>query len=165
MNQEKINELKSLIGKATPGPWKCDDIECTVENYAGDSIIIEPIELADAMYIAAVNPEAVDQMISENEEYARQFNYLRNFLDKAELHTPQDVARAAYNTINDLMRKLDEGRKESHAIIERLQKQIEWLDKRIFDLYHADYVPECVVGREMPIGYWQEIALKATERE
>ncbi len=68
---EKVNKLEELAGKATQGGWKAntDDYGSLVAlspNSKEDiSLVIEPIEKADADYIAAANPAMIKEMIAE----------------------------------------------------------------------------------------------------
>lgn len=81
MNQKQIAELKKLAQKATPGPWVAntdgDGSLCEAKYPDGERhIIIEPAEWDNAAYIAAVNPQAILELIAENEQLNKEADWL-----------------------------------------------------------------------------------------
>ena len=82
MDKAKFNVLPELAKKATPGPWFClwvGDNMCAVSTDAQDDnkyIAIEPIAENDAAYIAAANPQTIQELITENERLEKQVTWL-----------------------------------------------------------------------------------------
>lgn len=79
MDKDKLNELKELAEKATPGPWIYDEEDGTIEpleTVGLRSIIAEPTYSNDAAFIAAANPQTVLELIAEIERREKEADWL-----------------------------------------------------------------------------------------
>lgn len=163
MDQNKLNELKELARKATPGPYKCEDMialssSCSeaekyynVYTYENEQIAEFDDAInkeANAKYFAAVNPQVVLALISE---------------------------------IGNLEKELDEARCsaacESGRVV-RLEREADWLAERLSqvcrdcgDMCYRGDLPMCPLtqrkgGCRNAAAYeWREAAAQAINNE
>jgi len=100
MNQQKLNELREIAKRATPGPWRyspatfyedwtIETPECFVKQEESDV----PISDNDGRYIAAANPATVLELLDTIEKYKSALTYYGD-LDGA-------VAKEAWKALGD----------------------------------------------------------------
>lgn len=142
MNKERINRLKELAEKATPGPWWFGGL---FSFYADDTALGTVQQFCDGRYITAANPQAILELIAELERLEKE-----NERWRIEVHD------------------LDSSGREAAQDMQALEKEADWLAKRLAEFCDPDHDDQCcVLCRESCNGVdgkeWREAARKAME--
>ena len=84
MNQEQINELRQLAQAATPGPWRAAISSSMVNSVCTtfETVCETGKNIDDALYIAAANPAAILELISEIDSLRDEANGLTGELER-----------------------------------------------------------------------------------
>ena len=183
--RERMATLEELAGKATQGEWKANtnDYGSLVASFDGDelALIIEPIEKADAEYMAAANPAMIKEMIAVIRKMWRQNNWDVAALqaygalpEDMEVHIENESFAWHLNRIKTgIGKRLEFAEKRLDDCLlqnERLEKESDWLAYRLKEFCEpSNNDPQCCYLRRrycngVRTDEWREAARNAIKR-